>query len=570
MRMLNKTLCTLAAAVAACAIAPHASVRASTATSQAALVVLLRAHVKHVFIIYQENESFDHYFGSFPGADNLGGVSAALHGFRQWDPIGKTWVTPFRIADPDVESPDHSRAALLSKMDGGKMDHFLTVQEASSAKDGYGRDDRRRLGELTMSYYDCATIPFLWKYAGNFALYDHFFQAMTAPSTPGNIEIIAAQSGQTQAARDPSEIVRGSGSGAGVPVENSMDPPYGPYAADAAKKHLQVPQRYATVMLTLNGRKDVLATNDTAGVRRDLSLVGRNARAPVPWGWFQEGYNGPSNAALPGYSAHHNAVQYFAYMRHNDVFWSHVAPLGALIPAIREGRLPDRGVFYIKGGNQNRFGWRPANRSPFIQRNFLGDDDHPGTGDSDRQVAESFVATFVNAIARSRYWKDSAIVITWDDSGGFYDHAPPPRFERCWDGHPCGDGPRVPLILISPYSKSSAIVHDLGDTSSVVRFIETVFDLPALASLPDEKPYMPEGPRDTNPRLSDLTSGFDPLRLAGVRPAIPADRAIVPDRVVNVFPAAMSCAALKIAPERVPHAGVQPRGFAGLPKQFIP
>ena len=104
------------------------------------------------------------------------------------------------------------------------------------------------------------------------------------------------------------------------------------------------------------------------------------------------------------------------------------------------------------------------------------------------------MATFVNAIARSRYWKDSAIIITWDDSGGFYDHAVPPQFERCPDGRPCGDGPRVPFILISPYAKSGVVVHDTGDTGSVVKFIDALFGLPASSSLPDEKPYMPEEP----------------------------------------------------------------------------
>ncbi len=82
-----------------------------------------------MFIIYQENESFDHYFGSYPGADNLASASAQAHGLRQYDPIAKTWIAPFRIADPDVESPDHSRSALISKMDGGRMDRFIAVQE---------------------------------------------------------------------------------------------------------------------------------------------------------------------------------------------------------------------------------------------------------------------------------------------------------------------------------------------------------------------------------------------------------------------------------------------------------
>ncbi len=393
---------------------------------------------------------------------------------------------------------------------------------------------------------------------------------MVGPSTPGNIEVIAAQTGQTQAARDPSEVVRGAGSGAGVPVENSMDPPFGPYPGKPKEK-LQIVQRYATVMLTLNGRGDRRATRDVEGVTDDLQTIGSSGKTPVPWGWFQEGYNGPNRPALDGYSAHHNALQYFAYL----------APQRRLLESrskyarrpnsrFRTGKLPPLGVFYIKGSNHNRFGWRPANKSPFIQQQFMGDDDHPGEGDSDRQVAEAFVATFVNAVARSRYWRDSAIVITWDDEGGFYDHAPAPRFERCWDGHPCGDGPRVPLILISPYAKSGAIAHDSGDTGSVVKFIDTVFGLPPLASLPDEKPYMPEGPRDANARLSNLADGFDPLRLSGAHAPIAASRAVIPDAIVNTFPAKMTCASLHMQPVRIPGTTMPPPGFTGLPKQYIP
>src|SRR5579862_5109667 len=94
----------------------------------------LRAHVKHVFVIYQENHSFDNYFGTYPGAKNLSTALAQSHGFRQYDPIGKTWVTPFRIADPDTEGPSQSRTVIPAKMNGGAMDHFVATQETVSAK----------------------------------------------------------------------------------------------------------------------------------------------------------------------------------------------------------------------------------------------------------------------------------------------------------------------------------------------------------------------------------------------------------------------------------------------------
>ncbi|MGH9353390.1 MAG: alkaline phosphatase family protein, partial [Terriglobia bacterium] len=169
-------------------------------------------------------------------------------------------------------------------------------------------------------------------------------------------------------------------------------------------------------------------------------------------------------------------------------------------------------------------------------------------------------------VAQSPYWSSSVIVIFWDDPGGFYDHVPPPRFERCPDGNPCGDGPRIPLILISPYAKSGAIVSDPGDHASFAKLLDVLFGLPPLASLPDEKPYIPQGPRDANPRVTDLLGGFDPTRLAGSKPPIPASAAEIPDAIVNHFPAAMSCSQIGVTPVSVPRAlAAPPAGFDPLP-----
>jgi phospholipase C len=521
-------------------------------------VDVLHGRIKHVFVIFQENHSFDNYFGTFPGAENLSSPLAQSHGFRQFDPIGNAWVTPFYITDPDTESPGHSRALLLAKENDGKLDRFVAAQEAASKKK-FGNDaSARAVGLLTMAYYDCNTIPFLWKYAKTFTLFDHIFAAMNAPSTPNNVEIIAGQAGQTQWARDPKSASMVE-SGPGVPIVNDLDPPAPPYES-APDKQLQVAQEYATLMLLLGGTSDKAATNQTAGVEADLASTVASGRAAIPWGWYQEGYISP-NSASPGYEAHHNAPQYFPYLRQNDVFWKNEHNAQAMLAALHDGTLGDRGVFYVKGGSQNGFGWKPANRDPIVQANWLGDDDHPGYGDSDFQIGETFVATYVNAIARSKYWNDSAIVVLWDDDGGYWDHVPIPQFERCADGKPCGDGGRVPLMIISPFAKTGAIVPDSGDTASVVRFVETVFGLPALASLPDEKPYMPQGPRDDNPSITDLTGAFDSARLDGSAPPVPASDAEIPDSTIDAFPPAMNCKSLGIVPASVPASTTPPPGY---------
>lgn len=528
---------------------------------ESALLRNLRAHIHHVFVIYQENRSFDSYFGTFPGADNLATAQAQKLGFREYDPIGKTWITPFLITSADSADPNHSRRVLIRKVNGGKMNQFVSAEENHLMLYGAATPYAHQLGLLTMAYEDCHTIPFLWMYAHRFALYDHIFDAMYGPSTPGNIDLIAAQTGQTQWAQHPNEVVKGEGA-PGEPVLDDLDPAWGPYTDKFPHTH-QYDQTYATVLLTLMGGKAGLAKVDSDAIRKDIGTLTRLDERRIPWGWYQEGFGNGKGDNHPAYIAHHNAPQYFGYIRLNQPLWRGVHDLTDFFTVIGQGKLPSHSVDFIKGGYQNPFGWRPANPSAYVQSSFLGDDDHPGYSDS--QISESLVAKVVNTIARSPYWKDSVIIITWDDPGGFYDHVPPPRFETCPDKHPCGDGPRIPLILISPYARSGAIVHASGDQGSFVKFLDTLFHLPALASLPDEKPYLPEGPRDANPRLTNLLGGFSPARLAGKRAPIAASEAEIPDSVVDTFPPRMTCKETGVTPVKLHGVpSTPPKGFSPL------
>lgn len=521
----------------------------------AALRANLRTRIHHVFVIYQENRSFDSEFGTFPGADNLATAAAREHGFRQYDPIGKTWITPFAIEAPDSADPGHSREALVAKSNSGRMDRFVTVEERSQLARHASRAYARQLGLLTMAHEDCRTIPFLWLYAHRFTLFDRIFQGMYGPSTPGNIDLIAGQTGQTQWARNPSEAAKAGTSDPGEPVLDDLDPAWGPYAFGKPSK-VQLDQTYATVLLTLFGRKAALAKVDADDVKQDIGELSKLHAEAVPWSWYQEGFGSGVGNLHPAYIAHHNAPQYFGYIRQNEPLWKGVHDLDDFFTVLSERKLPSRSVVFVKGGLHNPFGWRPANSNALVRAHFAGDDDHPGYSDS--QISESLVAKAVNAIARSPYWQDSAILIFWDDSGGFYDHVPPPQFERCPDRHPCGDGPRVPLILISPYARTGGIVSAPGDHASFVKFLDVLFQLPPLASLPDEKPYLPEGPRDANPALTDLLGGFDPARLAGKKPPIPASAAEIPDAVVNQFPAPMTCSSIGVTPVELRGASATP------------
>ncbi len=528
-----------------------------------ALLRALRGKIRHVFVIYQENRSFDSYFGTFPGADNLASPQARRHGLRQWDPLGHDWVRPFALRAADTADPHHDREALIAKADRGRMDLFVSEEEFEQLQAGASWRVAHQLGLLTMAHEDCHTIPYLWLYAHRFALYDHIFQGMYGPSTPGNIDLIAAQTGQTQWARHPGEAVKHYAWGSGEPVVNDMPPHFGPYR-NGVPKATQLNQSYATLLLTLEGAQARLARRDNHGVRRDIAELARLRQNPVPWGWYQEGFGNGRGNHHPAYLAHHDAPQYFGYIRENQPLWSGVHGLRDFFQVLARRQLPARSVSFIKGGLHNPFGWRPARRTAFIQKHFLGDDDHPGYSDS--QISEALAAKTVDAIAHSPYWKHSAIFLFWDDSGGFYDHVPPPRFETCPDHHPCGDGPRIPLILISPYARAGAIPHASGDHASFAKFLDVLFRLPRLASLPDEKPWLPEGPRDGVARLTNLLTGFDAARLEGRKAPLAARLAEIPD--YGQIPPAMSCAQIGVEPVRIPGVNNHPpQGFQAVPSR---
>ncbi len=552
------------AASAAAALAFAASgAPLSGVVPAAAVDQLLAQRIKHVFIIYQENRSFDSEFGTFPGAQGVWSLSARTHGWQQIDPITHRAVTPFLLTDPDVYYESNARDVQLAAFDGGRMDRFVAAQEGALSKyePHANAQQLASVGAESMYHLDCTTIPYLWAYAKRFTLFDDFFQALRGPSTPSNIEIIAAQNGLTQYARNPKTRASAVGK-AGDPIFSDADPAFGPYNPADPPTKTQPDQTYANVLLTMQRRDVHGVTADADDVREDKSVIGRLAGSAIPWRWYEEGYGGSRHVGLV---AHHLAPQYFGYVAQNPQMVSGMRDVTSFYRDLAAGALPDRGVFYLKGGSHNALGLTPANKDPYVQATFLGDDDHPGYTDS--QISQAFVASLVSAIAKSKYWNDSAIVITWDDLGGFWDHVTPHAFETCPDGNPCGDGARVPAIVISPYAKSGVIVHELNDQDSVVKFVETVFDLPALASLPDEQRYLPLGPRDGNALISNLRDAFDYGRLSGKRAPLSASGAIFSDATIRTIPAPLSCRDIGVTPVPPP-PGVSesaPPGFDPRP-----
>jgi phospholipase C len=437
----------------------------------------------------------------------------------------------------------------------------------------------KQMGELAMAHEDCDTVPLLWGYADKFVLFDHIFQTMTGPSTPGNLAIIGAQAGQTQWALHPDQgYTDNGGSLPGVPLMNDSDPFWGsPSDTTPATEKMAVNPgdfpgygiefnlTYATLPLTLAGRelKEKTASDrdpgdDLADVTDDVEFITQLHQSSVPFGWYEEGFDkevtdpneGPvdANGTHASYITHHNGPQYFGYISNNPEMSKQLHGLGDFFSAIEDRTLPKQGgVFYVKGGYTNLFGLTPVDPDAKVQANFLGDDDHPAY--SDGQISEAMVAEAINKIAESPYWNQTAIIITWDDSEGDYDHVQPPVRTFGPDGSLITNGPRVPLLVISPYARTHHIAHAQGSQSSVVKFIDTVFNLPPLALLPDELEgrklgeqqfgQKDVGPEDAlTPGITDLLEAFSPSRLMGKADPLPPYYATVSEALIQTLPQA--------------------------------
>jgi phospholipase C len=612
------------------AIAPYASDPVAEApVARDEVIRLLRQKVKYVFVVFNENHSFDNEFGTFPGANGIyadaNGPRDAAHtpGFTQsWkDAAGVAHTqTPFRLGPAENasfrDSVDHSHVGLARKID---------VKDGVAAMDGFAQADYDRVGgkggelptrmgnqfaRLVMSHIDCDTIPFFWTYASRFTLFDNIFATEDTPSTPNAIAMFAGQAGETQWVKHgnaPMPAEAGSHKGVLNPVPLVRDPqPFwgSQYEASGSSHQPQnlkdgygdgniaVNLTFASVALTLSGRdlaaktqQDRAPASDLADIAADIPFITAHDGKPVNWRWYQEGYDheayeAPGAAGHAGYVSHHQAPQYFGYVANNPAFAGNLRGMSDFLADMQKGALTaEGGVFYIRGGFSNvRSMTPPIQNASFpapltdadkaaIARTKSGDDDHPSYSDS--MISEAMAAHVVNAVASNpEIWAHSAIVITYDESDGFYDHVPPRILSYGPDGLPLARGVRIPMMLISPFARAHAVSHAEGDHNAVIETLNAIFDLPPLASLPDEKAALiagedakfngPDGfvqhhlgPRDINtPETDDLLSGFDPARLAGTRPLLPAEYAMIDDATVDSLPhyAGKGCAAIGVIP----------------------
>ena len=575
---------------------------------------LIRSKIKYVFVLFQENRSFDFYFGSYPGADGiyegaegpypLGQVAGFTQLIVNTDgSIGV--ITPFKIPatvtdsagktvplyPADIASVNHSHTAIARKLalDSNGLaqnSEYALTEEGATLINGVPSMtptlERKQFGELVMSHVDCDTAPFLWRYADRFTLFDHFMDTIIGPSTPNAIAMISGQSGETQWMLHPDAATTGGQGKSGiVPVVDDPAPYWGS-VLDTANK-LRQPQAvppsnsisknltFASLPLSFmgDGIKDTAAADynpdfDLPDVQNDIEKISGHGVKAVDWGWYQQGYDHEINdaswkASHEGYVAHHNAPQYFGYVANNPQVSTHLHGLSEFFDAVARKQLPPSGVFYVRGGYGNIRNWKPVDPNPKLAEVFSGNDDHPGY--SDTQIGEGLLAEEVNAIAASPYWSQSAIVITYDESDGLYDHTQPRIRSHDANGLPLEQGPRIPAIVISPYAVAHGVSHVPSEHSSIIKFVDELFNLIPLADLPDEmrarqigmdkfgQPSL--GPADDMvPGVGDMTSAFDTLRLEGKRAPLSADYATIPAEEITSFPheGGAGCKRLEIQP----------------------
>jgi phospholipase C len=404
--------------------------------------------IKHVVMILQENRSFDHYFGTFPGADGI------PPGICVTDPRGGC-VRPFHLkTDRNVGGP-HALKNAVADIDDGEMDGFVNqavlatrgcvdVDDPFCAHAGGGKD--------VMGYFDGRDIPNYWSYARNFVLQDHMFEPNASWSLPAHLFAVSAWSATC--------TVKGN------PMSCRDAPNLPPRPPDFQGNHRHTIPDYAWTDLTylLHAHHVSWRYYVFDGTEPDCEDDAAVRCAEVP-----------QNAATPGIW---NPLPWFDTVRENQQL-DNITSIRDFYRAARRGRLP-------------AVSWVVPTQAV---------SEHPPGLVS---AGQAYVTSLVNAIMRGPDWSSTAIFVTWDDWGGFYDHVVPPRVDRN------SYGLRVPGLVISPYAKRGFVDHQILSFDAYLKFVEDVFLRgqrldPKNDGRPDTRPLV----RENVPLLGDLAKDFD-------------------------------------------------------------
>jgi phospholipase C len=459
--------------------------------------------IKHVVVIYQENVSFDHYFGTYPHATNPIGEAPFHAGKNTPTDIntvenaglltnnpndtnvanGAGAANPFRLDVTQVATADqgHSYTPEEQAEDNGAADLFpkYTGHGTAGGVGAFGTTGQ------VMGYYDGNTVTAFWNYAQHFAMSDNARTDAYGPSTPGAVEVV---SGQTNGL----DIVLNTGNSSSFFVDDG--------------------QGGNTLINDVDPANDLCSSKSTTGLMTGKNIGDLLNAARITWGSFMGGFNlsltnpnGTTNCARSTISTYTN-VNEADYIPHHAWFQyytstanptharpSSVAAIGhSFIPGTKTPEPAnheyDINDFYaaVQAGNFPAVSYLKA---PAFQ------DGHAGY--SDPADEQTFIVNVVNFLQQQNHWKDTAIIITYDDSDGWYDHsyATPTSASFssadqlngssvCGTGTPpnglkglpvqgrCGPGVRIPFVLISKYAKKNYVSHTPITQASVVKFIE--------------------------------------------------------------------------------------------------
>jgi phospholipase C len=427
--------------------------------------------IKHLVVIFGENVSFDHYFGTYPYAANTDGskfvakpgtptVNGLYSSITSTGPTGPLLTSnpneynPLRLSHSEALTCDqnHGYTAEQEAEDSGSMDKFVQDTE---------QDDCSTTGEyygppgIVMDYYDGNTVTGLWNYAQNYAMSDNNWDTTFGPSTEGAISVTSGLSSDGSAVTPAGAATTDPGA---ITSDGTVYGDIDPYYDECSDSN------------HTSSNPEGVMTGENIG---DLL----NAKH-ITWGWFQGGFNPTSHnsggavcgaesdniygSALREYTPHWNPFQFNGYTDQAN----HQYELSDFYKTLQDGNLPS--VSYLKG--------------------TTAESGHPG--ESDPLDEQYFLASTINQIMKSKFWRSTAIVVTYDDSDGWYDHQAPtllngsdnsaidtPMCEAVavtvgTGSGRCGYSQRLPMLVISPYTQDNYVSSVETDTSSVVKFIE--------------------------------------------------------------------------------------------------
>ncbi len=457
--------------------------------------------IKHLVVIYQENVSFDHYFGTYPIATNPPG-EPHFHALRGTPLVNNLVTANLLVNNPNFTNPANGDGAAnpfrLDRSQAATADqnHAYTAEQ-QAYDDGVadlfplytGRGTPGGVGAFgttgqVMGYYDGNTVTALWRYAQRFSMNDNAYSDTYGPSTPGALEAVSGQTNGMQivlSSRDNYYVPDGQG---GYTMINDVDP-----ANDVCSSATDQAVMTGPNIGDLLNARNISWGSFMGGF--DLNHINDNGTG----GCGRSTYSETVNETVGDYIPHHAWFQYFestANPTHAPP--SSVSAIGHTQSGNGTGVDPANHEYDITS-------FRAAvNAGNFPAVSYLKaaayQDGHAGY--SDPLDEQAFLTHVINFIQRQPEWESTAIVVTWDDSDGWYDHAfattTSPSFDStadqldgpgtCGTGTPlngvgglpvngrCGPGTRIPFFVISPYAKFNYVSHGLISQASIVRFIE--------------------------------------------------------------------------------------------------